>query len=124
MNRKLRYVYKNIVTDEILYCFTSLEEMIGILPSPNVEWPEDEDCVLISRDLYTTKKDINENEIYEGDIVQPYHLHTRVNCTGPCIIKWIDNGFHMCDNYSESIWYYDVEIIGNIHENKDLINDR
>lgn len=59
--------------------------------------------------------------IYEGDIIKMYD---RV-----FIIRWIDTAFSfMASGEKESYWLspeksYDIEVIGNIHENQKLLND-
>ncbi len=69
---------------------------------------------------YTGLKDKNEKEIYEGDIV-----------------VWIDNGgnkrqnivffeqgaFRICNSYFEISEYGELEVVGNIYENKELLGN-
>lgn len=93
-------------------------------------YKQDIEPVLIDMDYYeieqcTGLKDKNGKLIYEGDIVVESFL-------GKTVVKWLDNkcGYNIsksfqyddgrCKFESES-WY---EIIGNIHENKDLLEDK
>ncbi len=78
---------------------------------------------------YTGLKDVNRKEIYEGDIIRYYQPYAKR--TDRRVVKWdhtlacfgcyigIDDKW--CD---ESDWLKieDVEIIGNIHENKELLS--
>lgn len=93
------------------------------------------------REQYTGLKDKNGKEIFEGDIV---HLHESIdynaeqrrilgekadwiNLDGLCVVEWDDEGadFQMsnkeiCRGFG-SRGQQEIEIIGNIYENSDLI---
>ena len=72
---------------------------------------------------FTGLKDKNGKEIYEGDIVQPYANGQKL---GVCFIDYLHVGFRMSQGSFDSTvnWYHKVEVIGNIFENKELLNDR
>lgn len=64
---------------------------------------------------YTGLKDKNGKEIYEGDIVYSEHFGQTEE------IKWMGNGFWI-NNGNQGIHLPSVlKIIGNIHENPDLL---
>ena len=70
---------------------------------------------------YTGLHDKNDREIYEGDIFilsDPKHKH---------IVEWSDNGFMGKQNgtlgsyIGLSYWNDDIEVIGNVYENPELL---
>ena len=81
-------------------------------------------------ELWTGLYDKNDNKIYEGDILKLYHFGQKF--IG--IVKFGKDGFVLTSKIDEDAsqgaeltyyekYYYDFEVIGNIHENEDLFKD-
>jgi hypothetical protein len=69
---------------------------------------------------YTGLKDKNGKEIYEGDIFHLGDINIKY------IVEWIDTGFMGRQNGNTSsvgleYWQDKIEVVGNIYENKELL---
>jgi len=131
---KFRYVFKNTKTGKILYRFYSLDDL-EIVKMPSL--CEQHGSELISRDQFIGSQDINEKDIHNGDIVKFEHYdNLTMDDNGNNIfsedaqISIIEEkGIFQGDFADWGIWLIDwamdadyiFEIIGNKHENPDLL---
>lgn len=130
---KFRYRIKEIKTNKTITQFFSLELVeLGILNNKNKDT-----FVILSRDQYINLKDKNGKEIYEGDILKNINL---VNWQENLIkVEYKENTYPESEGYDPyymTIFGYDfknnfcidgkfneLEVIGNIFENPELITN-
>ena len=73
---------------------------------------------------YTDIKDKSGKKVFEHDIVKAYDPLDEISFIG--VVKYFDGSFYICDTEFCSYYRwmdYEVEVIGNIFDNPELMND-
>lgn len=110
-----------------------------IITNPGLQWVDGvymtyDECIEVDPETvgdYTGLTDKNGREIFEGDILQCENEYgsytTSIYCEENtlCVdVSWLDNFDYTSIGFAESIWKkqnYEVEIIGNIYDNPELL---
>lgn len=121
MNREIKFRGKSINSGKWVY---------AILHGFGMDWFDE--CVIESSiGQFTGLHDKNGKEIYEGDILRIYDGKEYFNI----IVKWSKEAmaFMACycdDNQFPLSWFsnllsnqYEIEVIGNIYDNKELLEE-
>lgn len=77
----------------------------------------DDDCDV---ELWSGFCDTNSKKIYEGDIVEVWNMQNEPFTD--IVIYSKTNGFILKEDLGNLFNYGELEVLGNIHENKDLLN--
>jgi len=112
-NLKFRYVYKHEITSEIKFLFLTLKEIEECkFPFEDITYKYGFEYVIISRDMFTEKKDKEGVDIYEGDM-----LDHPLN-----IVEFSFGGFNI--NGDRPLYCSGHTIIGHKYENSELLIKR
>lgn len=133
--REIRFRGKRIGTSEWVYG-DLIHRQIWSEAFPVIRMQDDgfdiyEECEVISETVgqYTGLKDKNGKEIFEGDIVFAIATYDCANT----VVVWDDGGFVLvpCKYYKnyisrcgyKDIRFLDKEVVGNIHDNPELLEE-
>ena len=126
---KFRFVLENKCTGKIGFLFYSLVELmnLGCHPVNQKDW------LILSEDRYTGLKDKNGKEIYEGDVLTENYRDTKqrkslveYDTINPCfVLKRIDKKYNHIDYEYDFVQcnILELEVIGNIYENPELVDN-
>ena len=118
MNLPLRYKPKNITlmsNDRVELCCAMDES--AYFDTENYPIIDDETI-----GQYTGLKDVHNTRVFEADIVKVYDVYCNETVVG--VVEFCDASFRIYDKDFTSYdrWmYYEVEVIGNIHDNPELM---
>ena len=89
---------------------------------PYTKWDDCGDDLILMQ--YTGLKDKNGKEIYEGDVVKFIPKDFEDGITWERVVRWQDWGAVLCpQGFPDWTKVKDVEIIGNIYKNPELLED-
>ncbi|MFO1564185.1 YopX family protein [Lactiplantibacillus plantarum] len=101
-----------------------------IVNGKNETWDIKNDHVELLQ--FTGLKDVNGNDIYEGDIVQPVSSHMNLKRGKPFEVKkgnyvygkWIAKDISSKGFSVDGCYFSDeIQLIGNVHENAELLGE-
>jgi len=128
MNRKIKFrIRARDDNGSIFYYYMNIDKLLDLSQSVN----DGAYHSILSRDLFTGLKDKNGKEIYEGDIMFEKGCWTQgnkyYNHEGQFHIVKVEtlsygDEFGVIDALGYNKEYKDMEIIGNIYKNSDLLN--
>ena len=128
--REIKFRGKDLIHNEWIFGGIAVDKHNSVVILPKEDWSKggcvDEKTV----GQYTGIKDINDKEIYEGDIVV-YNtiLHGNIVCI--CEFNEFTTSFMLTENalpFGESYYIHraergNMEVIGNIYDNPELLKD-
>ena len=123
MNREIKFKFWNNENKEFTYFSPSAKNKIHTIQDLYTDYIGVDNSNNIIPIQYTGIKDINENEIYEGDIIIPVKFKDIPN-----VIEYVQHGFYRVKKHGEKVYCNmlgncKVKIIGNIFENPELLNN-
>ena len=116
--REIKFRYWNEQANR--YHYGQAQVFACLLQQVTGQYNHESDGCMIEQ--FTGLHDKNGEEIYEGDVVQ--------DSTGLCLVTWNPifacfclrrDGWMFDHFFGEAVDPFDCEVIGNIHENKDLL---
>ena len=140
MNREIKFRGKSAVTNEWVYgSLVKVGNESHIVGFDEVDLDEHHLSYCSDRPIFTKQgtigqftglHDKNRKEIYDGDILRFYHNNKEY----VCIVGWNNEVGSWCIRFKgekhvgirplgEWICEYKIEVIGNIYDNKELLED-
>ena len=123
MNREIKFRGQQINTKKWVYGYLYRNKGLYVI-CENIRYAEEEPILLDTVGQYTGLDDKNGKEIYEGDIVKLDSNMLKI--TG--IVTYHNNEAvfvleDLHDEIEECLWYMqeDLEVIGNIYDNPELL---
>ena len=123
MNREIKFRGQQINTKKWVYGYLYRNKGLYVI-CENIKYAEEESILLDTVGQYTGLDDKNGKEIYEGDIVKLDSNMLKI--TG--IVTYHNNEAvfvleDLHDEIEECLWYMqeDLEVIGNIYDNPELL---
>lgn len=125
--REILFRGKRVADGKWLYGYYSDEKaedtdfpcIVPLVPVPDYDWAVDSETV----GQYIGLTDKNGKKVFEGDIVKANDAHTKMSFIG--VVKFDNGSFYICDSNFNSHYRwmdYEVEIIGNIYDNPELLD--
>ena len=111
------YKAKFLITDKELCDYITI-------PHPEKEGRRSDHILVISETIgqYTGLTDKNGKKIFEGDIINIEYDETVVE---NAVVEYVGASFYGSTDYDnwELDGYYEIEVIGNIHDNPELLSN-
>lgn len=124
MNREIKFRGKDFLKEEWVYGDLVKTKNFVAIKKTNGDYFHPTQVLPNTVGQYTGLKDCNDKEIYEGDIV-------TIGNNLKAIVIWFNGSFRFQDALSSKATYlddigvimrdYDVQVIGNIHDNPELM---
>lgn len=124
MNREIKFRGKDFLKEEWVYGDLVKTKNFVAIKKTNGDYFHPTQVLPNTVGQYTGLKDCNDKEIYEGDIV-------TIGNNLKAIVIWFNGSFRFQDELSSKATYlddigvimrdYDVQVIGNIHDNPELM---
>lgn len=124
MNREIKFRGKDFLKEEWVYGDLVKTKNFVAIKKTNGDYFHPTQVLPNTVGQYTGLKDCNDKEIYEGDIV-------TIGNNLKAIVIWFNGSFRFQDELSSKATYlddigvimrdYDVHVIGNIHDNPELM---
>ena len=127
---KLEKPWNEEFKKEMIYNVAGIEfwiNSIRIVDEDRHNWIDFKDVEIMQ---YTGIKDKNGKEIYEGDIIRlKHHIDKRINVVGKVVFLSEQASFGIIDDLGQEYPLFrntteQIEIIGNIYENSELLEGK